>query len=145
MKNLDTEKTISILNNVLKYELAGVVKYTHFALMVTGPDRLVLDKFFKSQAIESLEHAQEAGELMTGLGGHPAQSIPEIKESNAHSIKDLLNESLSHEEQAIGLYKDLLACSENKSIYIEEYAREMVKQEEMHSIEIKKLLRDFEN
>ena len=39
--------------------------------MVTGPDRLVLDKFFKSQAIESLEHAQEAGELMTGLGGHP--------------------------------------------------------------------------
>ena len=113
--------------------------------MVTGPDRLVLDKFFKSQAIESLEHAQEAGELMTGLGGHPAQSIPEIKESNAHSIKDLLNESLSHEEQAIGLYKDLLACSENKSIYIEEYAREMVKQEEMHSIEIKKLLRDFEN
>ena len=34
---------------------------------------------------------------------------------------------------------------ENKSIYIEEYAREMVKQEEMHSIEIKKLLRDFEN
>ena len=33
----------------------------------------------------------------------------------------------------------------NKSIYIEEYAREMVKQEEMHSIEIKKLLRDFEN
>ena len=145
MKYLDTEKTISILNNVLKYELAGVVKYTHFALMVTGPDRLVLDKFFKSQAIESLEHAQEAGELMTGLGGHPAQSIPEIKESNAHSIKDLLNESLSHEEQAIGLYKDLLACSENKSIYIEEYAREMVKQEEMHSIEIKKLLRDFEN
>ena len=82
---------------------------------------------------------------MTGLGGHPAQSIPEIKESNAHSIKDLLNESLSHEEQAIGLYKDLLKCSENKSIYIEEYAREMVKQEEMHSIEIKKLLRDFEN
>ena len=82
---------------------------------------------------------------MTGLGGHPAQSIPEIKNLNAHSIKDLLNESLSHEEQAIGLYKDLLKCSKNKSIYIEEYAREMVKQEEMHSIEIKKLLRDFEN
>ena len=145
MKDQDLEKALITLNSIVGCELAGVVKYTHFALMVTGPDRLVLDKFFKSQAIESLEHAQEAGELMTGLGGHPAQSIPEIKESNAHSIKDLLNESLSHEEQAIGLYKDLLACSENKSSYIEEYAREMVKQEEMHSIEIKKLLRDFEN
>ena len=116
MKDQDLEKALITLNSIVGCELAGVVKYTHFALMVTGPDRLVLDKFFKSQAIESLEHAQDAGELMTGLGGHPAQSIPEIKESNAHSIKDLLNESLTHEEQAIGLYKDLLACSENKSI-----------------------------
>ena len=106
---------------------------------------MILDKFFKSQASESLEHAQEAGELMTGLGGHPSQSIPSIKESNLHSTKDLLNESLSHEEQAIGLYKDLLDCSENRSIYIEEYAREMIKQEEMHSIEIQKLLRDIKN
>ena len=145
MKDLDTEKAISILDNIVGAELAGVVKYTHFALMVTGTNRLVLDKFFKSQASESLEHAQEAGELMTGLGGHPSQSIPSIKESNLHSTKDLLNESLSHEEQAIGLYKDLLECSENKSIYIEEYAREMIKQEEMHSIEIQKLLRDIKN
>ena len=34
MKNLDKEKTILILNDILEYELAGVVKYTHFALMV---------------------------------------------------------------------------------------------------------------
>ena len=39
--------------------------------MVTGPNRLTLDKFFKSQATESLQHAQQAGELLTGLGGHP--------------------------------------------------------------------------
>ncbi len=144
MKDLDTEKTISILNNVLKYELAGVVKYTHFALMVTGPNRLSLDKFFKEQAEESLEHAQRAGELLTGLGGHPSQAIPEIEETNKHSIKDLLYESFNHEQKAIDLYKDLLAHSENKSLYIEEYAREMIKEEEMHGIEIKKMLRDYE-
>ena len=144
MKNLDLEKTIGTLNEVLKYELAGVVKYTHFALMVTGPNRLSLDKFFKEQAEESLEHAQQAGELLTGLGGHPSQAIPEIEETNQHSIRNLLNESLNHEEKAIDLYKKLLHCSENKSLYIEEYAREMIKQEEMHSIEIKKLLRDYE-
>ena len=79
MKHLDNEKTISILNDILEYELAGVVKYTHFALMVTGPNRLILDKFFKAQATESLEHAQQAGELLTGLGGHPTQTIPKIK------------------------------------------------------------------
>lgn len=144
MKNLDLDKTLATLNEVLKYELAGVVKYTHFALMVTGPNRLSLDKFFKEQASESLEHAQAAGELLTGLGGHPSQAIPEIEETNKHSIRDLLNESLNHEEKAIGLYQDLLKESENKSLYIEEYAREMIKQEEMHGIEIKKMLRDYE-
>ena len=144
MKNLDLEKTIGTLNEVLKYELAGVVKYTHFALMVTGPSRIVLDKFFKSQAEESLLHAQQAGELLTGLGGHPSQKIPSISESNKHSVKDLLFESLNHEEKAISLYNDLLSCSQNKSLYIEEYSREMIKTEEMHSIEIKKMLRDYE-
>ncbi len=145
MKNLNSNQVISLLNNILEYELAGVVKYTHFALMVTGPNRLILDKFFKSQASESLDHAQQAGELLTGLGGHPSQKIPKIEETNKHSINDLLNESLVHESKAIDLYKKLLNSSEGKSLYIEEYAREMIKQEEMHSIEIKKMLRDYKD
>ena len=144
MKNLDKDKTIAILNDILKYELAGVVKYTHFALMVTGPNRLSLDSFFKSQATESLEHAQQSGELLTGLGGHPSQAIPSIEETNKHSVQSLLTESLIHEEKAISLYNQLLECSEGKSLYIEEYARDMIKTEEMHSIEIKKLLRDYD-
>ena len=144
MKHLDNDKTISLLNDILEYELAGVVKYTHFALMVTGPNRLILDKFFKAQATESLQHAQQAGELLTGLGGHPTQTIPKINETNQHSVKNLLSESLLHEEKAISLYNQLLECSQGKSLYIEEYAREMIKTEEMHSIEIKKLLRDYD-
>ncbi len=144
MKKLDINKTQSILDEILKYELAGVVKYTHFALMVTGQNRLILDKFFKLQASESLDHAQQAGELLTGLGGHPSLMIPKIEETNKHSTEDLLKESLSHEEKAISLYKKLLSCSENLSLYIEEYSREMIKTEEMHSIEIQKMLRDYE-
>ena len=144
LQNIDQKKINSILNEIMEYELAGVVKYTHFALMVTGPSRIVLDKFFKSQAEESLLHAQQAGELLTGLGGHPSQKIPSISESYKHSVKDLLVESLNHEEKAISLYNDLLNSSENKSLYIEEYSREMIKTEEMHSIEIKKMLRDYE-
>ena len=79
MKDLNSNKAISLLNNILEYELAGVVKYTHFALMVTGPNRLILDKFFKGQSSESLDHAQQAGELLTGLGGHPSQKIQKLK------------------------------------------------------------------
>ena len=117
MSSFDNEKTITVLNDILEYELAGVVKYTHFALMVTGPNRLTLDKFFKSQATESLQHAQQAGELLTGLGGHPSQSIPKINETNQHSVKNLLTESLHHEEKAIFLYNQLLEYSAKK-VYI---------------------------
>ena len=144
MKDLNVNKTINILNEILQYELAGVVKYTHFALMVAGPNRITLDNFFKAQATESLEHALQAGELLTGLGGHPSQKIPNIKETNQHSINNLLEESMSHENEAVKLYQKLLKESQEKSLYIEEYAREMIKTEEMHSIEIKKLLRDYD-
>ena len=144
MNDIDLKKTLGILNEILKYELAGVVKYTHFALMVTGPTRITLDKFFKAQAAESLEHAQQAGELLTGLDGHPEQVIPDIVETNQHCVRNLLMESLNHEEKAISLYMDLLKCAENKSLYVEEYAREMIKEEQMHSVELQKMLRDYD-
>ena len=117
MKDLNVNKTINILNEILQYELAGVVKYTHFALMVAGPNRITLDNFFKAQATESLEHALQAGELLTGLGGHPSQKIPNIKETNQHSINNLLEESMSHENEAVKLYQKLLKESQEK-VYI---------------------------
>ena len=74
MKELDIKSTIKILNQIMEYELAGVVRYTHYSLMVTGPYRIPLVDFFKAQATESLTHAQQAGEIITGLDdGHPNQ------------------------------------------------------------------------
>jgi bacterioferritin len=33
---------------------------------------------------------------------------------------------------------------EGKSIYLEEYAKEMIKNEEIHSLKVEKMLRDYE-
>jgi bacterioferritin len=137
------EKVIHILNEIMRYELSGVVRYTHYALMVTGRDRLSLTQFFKEQATESLLHAQQAGELVTGLDGHPSLEISIIEESNKHNSIDLLEESAVHEKDAVSLYKDLVNEVEGQSIYLEEYGREMIKAEEIHSIEIKKMLKDY--
>ena len=84
MENLNIKKAIEVLNKIIQYELSGVVRYTHYALMVTGRDRLSLTQFFKEQATESLTHAHQAGELVTGLGGHPSLEISFIEESNKH-------------------------------------------------------------
>ena len=127
----------------MKYELAGVVRYTHSSMMVSGPYRIPIVEFLQAQANESLVHAQEAGELLSGLEGHPSQKIAEIEETHQHSIKDILQESLDHELHALGLYNDLLDEVEGKSVFIEEYARNKIGQEEQHQLELRKMLKDF--
>ena len=145
METLDRESACGILNKIMQFELAGVVKYTHYALMITGPHRIPLVDFLKKQATESLLHAQQAGEILTGLNGHPTQGVAQIQESNKHGIYNILTESLEHEKAALNLYKELLIEAENKSIYIEEYARDLIGQEELHSLELEKMVRDFES
>jgi bacterioferritin len=143
MKELNVKDTTTLLSSIMEYELAGVVRYTHYALMVTGPNRIPIVQFLKAQATESLLHAQQAGEILTGLGGHPSLKIAPIEESFKHSIYDILLESVNHESAALQLYKDLLMTVADRSIYLEEYARGLIGQEELHSMELKKMLRDF--
>ncbi|HEY9906317.1 MAG TPA: ferritin-like domain-containing protein [Thermosynechococcaceae cyanobacterium] len=143
MKDLDLQKTTELLNTIMEFELAGVVRYTHYSLMVTGPNRIPIVTFFQAQASESLLHAQQVGELLTGLEGHPSQKIAPIEETYQHNVRDILSESLSHEHKALDLYKTLLDVVKDASVYLEEFARTMIGQEEMHSLELKKMLRDF--
>ena len=143
MKEINSESVCNILNEIMEYELAGVVRYTHSAMMVSGPYRLPIVNFLKDQASESLTHAQQAGELIVGLDGHPSQRIAKIKETHRHSIKDILEESLAHEQGALNLYKKFLENVADRSIYLEEYARGLIGQEEQHSLELKAMLKDF--
>ena len=143
LKPLDTGKACAILNEIMEYELAGVVRYTHSAMMVTGPYRIPIVDFLKEQASESLVHAQGAGELIAGLDGHPSQKIAKIEETGQHTIRDILEESLEHELHAVGLIKKLLEEVEDSSIYLEEYARGMIGEEEQHSLELKRMLKDY--
>lgn len=140
---IDSNEVCGILNEIMEYELAGVVRYTHSSMMVSGPYRLPIVTFLKEQATESLLHAQLAGEKIAGLDGHPSQKIARIEETNRHTIKDILEESLQHELHALNLYKKLLNAVENKSVYLEEYARSQIGEEEQHSLELKIMLKDF--
>ncbi|WP_295619895.1 ferritin-like domain-containing protein [Chamaesiphon sp. GL140_3_metabinner_50] len=143
MKDLNQDKAIDILRSLMEFELAGVVRYTHYALMVTGPNRIPIVDFFKAQATESLLHAQQVGEILTGLEGHPSLQIAPMEETYKHSVRDILQESLAHERNALDMYKRLLDVVEDASVYLEEFARTMIGTEELHNIEIKKMLRDF--
>lgn len=140
---IDEQVVIEKLNAILEAELSGVVRYTHYSLMITGPHRIPLVDFMKAQATESLLHAQNVGEILTGFGGHASTKIAEIEETHEHSINQILNESLEHELNAVRLYRELLSAVEGRSIFLEEYARTLIATEEEHQLELRKMLRDY--
>ena len=138
------EKAVRILNEIMEFELAGVVRYTHYAALITGPNRMPLVEFMKAQATESLTHAQAAGEILTGLEGQPTFRIAPIEETRERSIEAMIQGSYAHELEALSLYKELLSVVSDQSVYLEEYARSMIGQEELHTMELKKMmLRDY--
>lgn len=132
---------VDSLNRIMEIELAGVVRYTHYSLMVFGYNRIPIVSWLKGNAEEGLAHAQKAGELVTLLGGHPSLKIGSLLETEKHDIGDILRESLAHEKTALAAYYDLLKLAEGKSVLIEEYAREMIMLEELHLDEVNKMLR----
>jgi len=141
MAAYDKDAVIGSLNKILELELAGVVRYTHYSLMIYGYGRIPIVHWLQGQATESLAHAQKAGELVTHLGGHPSLGIGPLLESHSHDTGDILRESLLHERAALAEYNRLLELTKDRSVMLEEYAREMVYQEELHAGEVDKMLR----
>ena len=137
----DKNRAINLLNRVLEAELAGVVRYTHYSLMVFGHGRIPIVDWLRTQASESLLHAQEAGEMITHLGGHPSLGIGHLLETHQHDIETILRESLEHERGATQLYRELMEIAAGHSVVVEEYARKMLAQEELHLGEVDKMLR----
>jgi bacterioferritin len=140
-EQLDKVSVVTNLNKILELELAGVVRYTHYALMIFGYNRIPIVSWMQAQADESLAHAREAGELITHLGEHPSLALGPLLESHKHDISDILRESLEHEREALGAYRKLFALVEDRSVLLEEYARRMISLEEMHQGEVDKMLR----
>jgi bacterioferritin len=141
MTSLDVNKTVGLLNRILEHELAGVVRYTHYSLLVFGHNRIPIVAWLREQAAESLLHAQQAGEMITTLGAYPSLEIGQLLDSHQHDIGTMLKESLENESRALALYKELLQEAEGRSVMLEEYARQMVLAEETHAGEVNKMLR----
>jgi bacterioferritin len=141
MNENDKQQAIDVLNKILELELSGVVRYTHYALMVFGYNRIPIVSWLQGNGDESLMHARKAGEFVTMLGGHPSLKIGPLLETEKHDIGDILRESLEQETSTLAAYYELLRLVDGKSVSLEEYAREMILLEELHLDEVNKMLR----
>jgi bacterioferritin len=140
-QEFDKSAVVGLLNEILETELAGVVRYTHYSLMVFGHSRIPIVSWLRGEATTCLEHANEAGEMVTHLGEHPSLKIGAMLETQKHGINDILLESLEAEKAGLALYKSLLELVRDRSVFLEEYARTMIAEEERHLGEVNKMLR----
>jgi bacterioferritin len=140
-EEFDRAAVIGVLNEILEAELAGVVRYTHYSFMVYGHSRIPIVDWLRTQATSGLTHAHQAGELVTHFGGHPSLKIGQLLETHKHATNDILLESLEAERHGLELYKKLAGLVKDKSILLEEYARQMIYEEELHLGEVNKMLR----
>lgn len=138
---MNKDAVLTTLNRIMELELAGVVRYTHYALMVYGYNRIPIVDWLQKNADEGLTHARQAGELVTWLGGHPSLGIGPLLESHKHDIGDILRESLEIEGEALKAYYALLDLVKDKDVRLEEYARDMIAEEVAHQDEVNKMLR----
>lgn len=135
------KQVVGLLNRILEEELAGVVRYTHYSFLVFGYSRIPIVSWLRSQADESLLHAQQAGEMITMLGAYPSLGIGPLLDSHRHDIGAIMRESLESEARALELYRELFTVVEGHSVALEEYARQMIYAEEVHASEVDKMMR----
>jgi bacterioferritin len=140
-QDFDKPGVVKLLNEILETELAGVVRYTHYSLMIFGHNRIPIVSWLRGEATTCLTHANEAGEMVTHMGEHPSLKIGALLETEQHSINDILLESMDAEKAGLDLYRRLLNLVRDRSIFLEEYARKMISEEEMHLGEVNKMLR----
>lgn len=139
-RGYDEDKVRAVLDRILELELAGVVRYTHYSLMVFGYTRIPIVSWLRSQADESMRHGQEAGELITQLGYAPSLGIGPLLEKHTYDVGDIMRESLEHEATGLEAYRELLSLVEGRSVLLEEYARRMISDEMRHMGEVEKML-----
>jgi bacterioferritin len=140
-ENFDKAKAVALLNKIMEAELAGVVRYTHYSLMVFGHNRIPIVSWLRGEANTCLSHANEAGELVTHYGEHPSLKIGALLETHKHGISDILIESLEAEKAGLALYRELYDLVKDRSVMLEDYARRMISEEEEHMGEVNKMLR----
>ena len=140
-ETFDKAAAVKLLNQIMEAELAGVVRYTHYSLMIFGHNRIPIVSWLRNEANTCLSHANEAGELVTHFGDHPSLKIGALLETHKHGVNDILIESLEAEKAGLDLYKQLYDLVRDRSVLLEDYARRMIAEEELHVGEVNKMLR----
>src|SRR6056297_3580721 len=139
---MDLQAVIDHLNECLKHEWTGVAQYSQAGFIVEGVWREVYAKTFMDNAEESFGHAKLVGDKIVALGGVPAATRNEIKQSR--DLQEILQNSLEFESKAVEMYTKALELAEgNRPLVL--FLENLLEEEQEGVDEFTKLLRNSES
>ncbi|HHD11710.1 MAG TPA: ferritin [Deltaproteobacteria bacterium] len=104
------KELIDALNLDRAYELAAIIQYMGHHYEVEGMDSAAVQSIFKQIALDEMKHAEMLAERIVYLGGVPVQKPTNVKRGGG--IKDMINDDLSGEYEAIERYKEHIKLCE---------------------------------
>ena len=139
---MDKSRMIEKLNEILKWEYAGLVQYTQFSFLVQDTWREVFSKFFRDNGEEALEHAHLVGDKIVALGGVPTVERGEVKLST--DLNEMLEYSLEVESKQVQLYTEALELCERRDVAIRVLLEDLCRQEQEGVDHLEKVLKKRE-
>ena len=136
---MSNQAIIDHLNEILKHEWTGVAQYSQAGFIVEGVWREVYASTFMENAEESFGHAKLVGDKIVALGGVPAVTRNEVKQSR--DLNEILNFSLAFESKAVEMYGQAIdLAGEDKALVV--FLEDILKEEQEGVDEFTKLLRN---
>ena len=139
---MDKAQMIDKLNEILKWEYAGLVQYTQFSFLVQDTWREVFSKFFRENGEEALEHAHLVGDKIVALGGVTTVERGEVKQST--DLHEMLEYSLEVESKQVELYTEALELCGPRDVALRVLLEDICRQEQEGVDHLEKLLKKRE-
>src|SRR6478609_8984466 len=107
---MDRQALIDGLNHDLAGEYQAILMYVHYSAKLTGPYRRELRSLFQAEIADEQGHAQFLADKIASLGGEPTTQHRAV--AHADQPKEMLEQALAAEEQAIAEYNERICQAE---------------------------------
>lgn len=136
-----SKELLDRLNDAIAREIQVSIQYMWQHVMIKGINAESVGGIFKKIAIVEMKHAEEIAERLDYLGGVPTTKPTPIEIGK--TAKEMLEINKKAEEEAIALYKGIIALAEKEGDYTTaKIFKDILTEEEEHHNQFSTLLEE---
>jgi bacterioferritin (cytochrome b1) len=141
LKEPDVDKAAMIdkLNEILKWEYAGLIQYTQFSFLVNDLWRETYYEMFRENGEEALTHAHKVGDKIVALGGVTTVDRGEVKVTT--DLREMLEYSLEMELRHVRLYTEALDLCGERDVALRVLLEDICREEQEGADHLSKILK----